>query len=142
MNNDLKGYKAVLKAICLLFSAAPIATVLHVIITILRGLVPTFIAIAMGFTVDSVISAVREKGDYRSIIFWASILCGLMAFNMLSKPLMEWLSSIMKVEIDAVLNEMIIDKHTKLSYWRLEDKESLDLIKQVELKFTSVSKYY
>lgn len=132
MNRDLKGYKAVLKALGLLFKTSPIAVVFHVIITILRGLVPTFIALAMGFTVDSIIAGVGGEGGYSKIVFSASVLCGLMAFNMLSKPLMEWLSSIMKVEIDAVLNEMIIDKHTKLSYWRLEDKESLDLIKQVE----------
>lgn len=146
MSKDLKGYRAVLKAIGLLFKTSPFAAFFHVVITILRGLVPTLIALAMGFTVDSVIAGVRGSGDYRSIVFYASILCGLMAFNMLSKPLMEWLSSIMKVEIDAVLNEMIIDKHSKLSYWRLEDKESLDLIKQVEqsslLQFQNIIKTY
>lgn len=146
MNKEISGVKAALKACGLLFKTAPVAVILHVITTILRGLVPTFIAIAMGLTVDAVIGAVKSGGDYSNVIFWGCSLVGLMAFNMLSKPFMQFLSSNMKVEIDAVLNEMIIDKHSKLSYWRLEDKESLDLIKQVEqsslLQFQNVIKTY
>lgn len=129
---DEKVKGASLKGYGLIFKTAPLAVIFHVVFTILRGLSPTAIAIFMGLTVDAVIDQVGKMDDLSLVFKYAGILCALMAYQMISKPLLEWLSSVINVKLEGVLNEMIIDKHTKLKYWRLEDNESLDLIKQVD----------
>lgn len=133
-NGKKLGDKAIRRAYKEIFKAAPVALVCYLLMIALSGLAPTAIAIVTGYVVDAAISAVKGAGEISAVIDKAIILCALATFNFVSKPIIEWLMSVVMVNLDGNLNEMIVEKHSRLAYWRLEDKASLDLIKQVEKK--------
>lgn len=133
-NGKKLGDKAIRRAYKEIFKAAPVALVCYLLMIALSGLAPTAIAIVTGYVVDAAISAVKGAGEVSAVIDKAIILCALETFNFVSKPIIEWLMSVVMVNLDGNLNEMIVEKHSRLAYWRLEDKASLDLIKQVEKK--------
>lgn len=133
-NGKKLGDKAIRRAYKEIFKAAPVALVCYLLMIVLSGLAPTAIAIVTGYVVDAAISAVKGAGEVSAVIDKAIILCALATFNFVSKPIIEWLMSVVMVNLDGNLNEMIVEKHSRLAYWRLEDKASLDLIKQVEKK--------
>ena len=133
-NGKKLGDKAIRRAYKEIFKAAPVALVCYLLMIALSGLAPTAIAIVTGYVVDAAISAVKGAGEVSAVIDKAIILCALATFKFISKPIIEWLMSVVMVNLDGNLNEMIVEKHSRLAYWRLEDKASLDLIKQVEKK--------
>lgn len=133
-NGKKLGDKAIRRAYKEIFKAAPVALVCYLLMIALSGLAPTAIAIVTGYVVDAAISAVKGAGEVSAVIDKAIILCALATFNFVSNPIIEWLMSVVMVNLDGNLNEMIVEKHSRLAYWRLEDKASLDLIKQVEKK--------
>lgn len=133
-NGKKLGDKAIRRAYKEIFKAAPFALICYLLMIVLSGLAPTAIAIVTGYVVDTAISAVKGAGEVSAVIDKAIILCTLATFNFVSKPIIEWLMSVVMVNLDGNLNEMIVEKHSRLAYWRLEDKASLDLIKQVEKK--------
>lgn len=133
-NGKKLGDKAIRRAYKEIFKAAPFALICYLLMIVLSGLAPTAIAIVTGYVVDTAISAVKGAGEVSAVIDKAIILCALATFNFVSKPIIEWLMSVVMVNLDGNLNEMIVEKHSRLAYWRLEDKASLDLIKQVEKK--------
>ena len=133
-NGKKLGDKAIRRAYKEIFKAAPVAFVCYLLMIVLSGLAPTAIAIVTGYVVDAAISAVKGVGEVSVVIDKAIILCALATFNFVSNPIIEWLMSVVMVNLDGNLNEMIVEKHSRLAYWRLEDKASLDLIKQVEKK--------
>lgn len=133
-NGKKLGDKAIRRAYKEIFKAAPVALVCYLLMIALSGLAPTAIAIVTGYVVDAAISAVKGAGEVSAVIDKAIILCTLTTFNFVSNPIIEWLMSVVMVNLDGNLNEMIVEKHSRLAYWRLEDKASLDLIKQVEKK--------
>lgn len=133
-NGKKLGDKAIRRAYKEIFKAAPVALVCYLLMIALSGLAPTAIAIVTGYVVDAEISAVKGVGEVSAVIDKAIILCALATFKFISKPIIEWLMSVVMVNLDGNLNEMIVEKHSRLAYWRLEDKASLDLIKQVEKK--------
>lgn len=133
-NGKKLGDKAIRRAYKEIFKAAPVALICYLLMIALSGLAPTAIAIVTGYVVDAAISAVKGAGEISAVIDKAIILCALATFNFVSQPIIEWLMSVVMVNLDGNLNEMIVEKHSRLAYWRLEDKASLDLIKQVEKK--------
>lgn len=133
-NGKKLGDKAIRRAYKEIFKAAPVALVCYLLMIALSGLAPTAIAIVTGYVVDAAISAVKGAGEVSAVIDKAIILCALATFKFISKPIIEWIMSVVMINLDGNLNEMIVEKHSRLAYWRLEDKASLDLIKQVEKK--------
>lgn len=133
-NGKKLGDKAIRRAYKEIFKAAPVALVCYLLMIALSGLAPTAIAIVTGYVVDVAISAVKGAGEVSAVIDKAIILCALATFKFISKPIIEWIMSVVMINLDGNLNEMIVEKHSRLAYWRLEDKASLDLIKQVEKK--------
>lgn len=129
---DKRGSKALWRAYKLIFKTAPIMSILYLLIVTLAGLAPTGMAIAMGRLVDKTIGVVRGVGTETAVYYAAIILIGVATFNFVAEPITWWMRQWISFKLDGELNEMIVDKHSRLAYWRLEDKESLDLVKQIE----------
>lgn len=129
---DKRGSKALWRAYKLIFKTAPIMSILYLLIVTLAGLAPTGMAIAMGRLVDKTIGVVRGVGTETAVYYAAILLIGVATFNFVAEPITWWMRQWISFKLDGELNEMIVDKHSRLAYWRLEDKESLDLVKQIE----------
>lgn len=129
---DKRGSKALWRAYKLIFKTAPIMSILYLLIVTLAGLAPTGMAIAMGRLVDKTIGVVRGVGTETAVYYAAIVLIGVATFNFVAEPITWWMRQWISFKLDGELNEMIVDKHSRLAYWRLEDKESLDLVKQIE----------
>lgn len=127
-----KKSKALWRAYGLVFKTAPVILIIYLLIITLAGLAPTGMAILMGRLVDKTIGVVNGLGTRTDVLYAALLLIGLATFNFISTPLIWWLRQVISFKLDGVLNEMIVDKHSRLAYWRLEDKESLDLVRQIE----------
>lgn len=132
MKKKEKKSKALWRAYGLVFKTAPVILIIYLLIITLAGLAPTGMAILMGRLVDKTIGVVNGVGTRTDVLYAALLLVGLATFNFISTPLIWWLRQVISFKLDGVLNEMIVDKHSRLAYWRLEDKESLDLVRQIE----------
>ncbi|MCI5675662.1 MAG: ABC transporter ATP-binding protein/permease [Ezakiella sp.] len=125
------------KAMTYFLKRMPLLTILYFALNIITGLIPIATALIIGRLVDRAIIIVREAQAISAIIPYVILLIGVYMTDQIVPVLYDYLKKELAIAVEDVTNKELIAKHAKLSYWQLEDPESLNHIRLVSTNTTN-----
>lgn len=114
--------------------AAPVHTAVILLYQALAVAAPIFKIWITALFVDTAIGVAAGNIPFASIAFSLTGLLGVVAFEILAAPLINFIRVRLKIRLRGVLRPAFLEKRARLSYEHIENQECWDLIERVTEK--------
>ncbi len=122
---------SLLSVLLLPFKENLIISLFHLLLVLSVGFLEPLLIVFRQRFIDKTLQGYQEHKGFNTIIEPLIVIC-IILFVQQSYPVVEKiLSKLTLFKLKVSIQKLFLDKHSKLSYFYIEDKESYDLIKRV-----------
>jgi len=124
----------VLDTILIPIKLCPLISLAVALFSLIIGLVPTFLTLAVAKFIDMALKLVENKVSFSDVLIWIGAIIALIAISWMSRNIKVLLASRLELELRTSFRMHITQKRANLKYYYIEDSETWDLISRISEK--------